>query len=183
MGRASHVAREVIPERTAMWLGHYSTAFLLAAVTVSVADDATGQSNGGVQWRATVAWTAWILAWAAGDHRHREHLCERCIAASPLDPQAEIDRWRRVLRLHHARRAMIALFGGIIAWDFASDALFRHPPIWVLALDAVTVVVLGASYVVTWKHRQLYPWCPFCRWGDGGEHEVSPDVPAPAASL
>jgi hypothetical protein len=175
--------RDIIPERAGMWLGHYATLFLLAAVAASVADDATGQPSGPVNWITTAAWMAWIVAFLADIGHHQEHLCERCVAASPLDPQAEVDRWRRVLRLHHERRAMIALFGGILAWDFVSASLFRHPPGWALAVDAVTAVALGASYAFTWKHRRLYPWCPFCGWDGGGEHEVSPDVPAPAASL
>ncbi len=177
------ILERVIPEKAAMWLGHYSTLFLLAAVAASVADDAMGQPGGPVDWALSALWLVWIAALMTDMGRHREHLCERCIAATPLDPQAAVTRWRRVLRLHHERRAMIALFGGVLAWDFASGALFKHPPAWVLTVNALVSVIIGASYVVTWKHRQLYPWCPFCRWGDGGEHEVSPDVPAPAASL
>jgi hypothetical protein len=174
--------RVAVPERAAMWLGHYSTVLLLAAVATSVADDATGQSQGALEWVTSAVWLAWIAAFMTDVGRHQERLCERCIAASPLDPQAAVTRWRRVLRLHHARRAMLALLGGIIAWDVV-NGLFRHPPAWALALDALTAVVLGASYVVTWQHRRLYPWCPFCRWDEGGEHEVSPDVPSPATAL
>ncbi len=166
-----------------MWLGHYSTAFLLAATAASVADDAAGQPGGLADWALDALWLAWIAALMTDMGRHREHLCERCIAATPLDPQATVTRWRRVLRLHHERRAMVALFGGVLAWDLASGALFRHPAAWVLAVNALVAVIVAASYVVTWQHRRLYPWCPFCRWGDGGGREVSPDVPAPAASL
>jgi hypothetical protein len=177
MGRVAGL----VPERAAMWLGHYSTVLLLAAVATSVADDATGQSQGALEWAASAVWLAWIAAFTADIGRHQERLCERCIAASPLDPQAAVTRWRGVLRLHHARRAGLALLGGIIAWDVV-NSLFRHPPAWALAIDALTAVVLGASYAVTWQHRRLYPWCPFCRWGEGGAHEVSPDVPSPSAA-
>jgi hypothetical protein len=174
-------ARLAVPERAAMWLGHYSTALLLAALAVSVADDAAGRPQGAVTWLVDAVWLAWIAAWMADIGRHQEHLCERCIAASPLDPQAAVTRWRRVLRLHHARAATVAMLGSVIAWDIASG-MFRHPPAWAFALDALASVVLGASYAVTWQHRRLYPWCPFCHWDEGGEHEVSPDVPSPAAS-
>ena len=73
------------------------------------------------------------------------------------------------------------MLGGVVAWDILGT-LFRHPPAWALALSALGSVALGLTYVVTWQHRRLYPWCPFCRWGDGGAEEVSPDVPAPAVS-
>lgn len=172
----------IIPERLAMWLGHYSTALLLAATAASVADAAMGQPDGLVNWILSAVWVAAIAAFMTDMGRHREHLCERCIAATPLDPQAAVTRWRQVLRLQHERRPMLALFGVILAWDFASGSLFRHPPGWVLAVNALVAVIIGASYAITWKHRQLYPWCPFCRWDEGGAHEVSPDVPAPAAS-
>ena len=183
MSKVRDWAGAVVPEGATMWLGHYSTVLLLGAVAVSVADDAAGQPGGPLDWLTSAMWLAGIAALMADVGRHQEHLCERCIAASPLDPQAAVTRWRRVLRLHHERRAVIALFGGIIVWDFVSDSLFRHPPAWVLAVDALTMIILGASYVVTWQHRRLYPWCPFCRWGDGGAHEASPDVPSPATAL
>ena len=183
MSAASRAVRAVISERAAMWLGHYSTLFLLAAVAASVADDAAGQPNGPVDWAMDAFWLAAIAAFMIDLGRHRERLCERCVAASPLDPQAPVDRWRPVLRLHHDRRAMLVVFGAILAWDFVSAGLFKHPPSWVLAVDALVAVVIGASYAITWQHRRLYPWCPFCRWDEGGEHEVSPKIPTPAAGL
>jgi hypothetical protein len=171
-----------VPERPAMWLGHYATHLLLAAVAASVADDAMGQPGGVVQWAAVAAWTVWIAAFLVDGGFHRERLCERCVAASPLDPQAAVDRWRRALRLHHARAVMVAVLAGVVGWNLASGALFRHPPAWALAVSALASVTLGASYAVSWQHRRLYPWCPFCRWGEGGAEEVSPDVPAPAVT-
>jgi hypothetical protein len=60
-------------------------------------------------------------------------------------------------------------------------AVFPRSP-WALGLDAVAVVALGIPAVAGWKHRQLYPWCPFCHWSGGGPQEVSPEVPDPAAS-
>lgn len=106
------MGKVIVPEKAVMWLGHYSTLLLLAAVAMSVADDATGQSQGTVEWVAAAVWLAWVAALMADIGRHREHLCERCIAASPLDPQAAVTRWRRVLRLHHARGATVAVLAG-----------------------------------------------------------------------
>jgi hypothetical protein len=173
----------LVPERASTWLGHYSTVLLLVAVAVSVAADAAGRPSGPLDWALSAVWLAWIVAFMADLGRHQERLCERCIAASPLDPQSAVTRWRHVLWVHHARRGQAAVLVAIIAWDVVSDSLFRHPPAWALAVDALTVIVLGASYAATWQHRRLYPWCPFCRWDDGGEHEVSPDVPTPAVGI
>lgn len=168
--------RLALPERPAMWLGHYSMLALLAAVMASLADDATGQRPGVAEWIAVAAWSAWMAASAADTGRHRERLCERCIAASPLDPQAAVSRWRAALRLHHSRKAMITLLSAVVAWDVI-DGLLHQPPWWALALSALGTAALGMSVFVTWQHRRLYPWCPFCRWDGGGPHEVSPDVP------
>jgi hypothetical protein len=56
----------------------------------------------------------------------------------------------------------------------------HHP--WQYAVDAVAVSLLGGKYLIDHQHRRLYPWCPYCRWDDGGGEEVSPDVPVVPAS-
>lgn len=173
-----------VPERPAMWLGHYSLPLLRVAVAVSVADDAAGQpggADGWAGWIVTAAWAVWIAAVLADGGVHQERLCERCVAATPLDPQAAVDRWKRALRLHHNNGARNGMLGGILACWLATGFL-HHPPAWALALSATADVAYGAFSLVSWKHRRLFPWCPFCRWGDGGAEEVSPDVPAPAVS-
>ena len=65
---------------------------LLAAVAVSVADDAMGQPRGVMSWIAASAWMLWLVAFMADGGVHQERLCERCVASSPLDPQAAVDR-------------------------------------------------------------------------------------------
>jgi len=170
-----------VPERPAMWLGHYSLQLLWLAVAVTVADDATGQTSSVLEWAGVAAFTLWIVASMADGGVHRERLCERCVAATPLDPQASVGRWRRALRLHHSRKATGVMCGAVLAVSIAADS-FRHKPAWALAASALVWVALGALNVIPLQHRRLYPWCPFCHWGDGGEGEVSPDVPAPAMS-
>jgi hypothetical protein len=142
-----------------MWLGHFCILLVPAAVIASVADDAMGQPRGVIDVIVAAVWGCWIAAMLADRGVHQERLCERCVAATPLDPQAAVDRWRRVLRLHHERRAMFGMLGGVLAWDIV-DGMFRHPPAWVLAGSAVTTVAYGAAFAVTWQHRRLWPWCP-----------------------
>lgn len=170
-----------IPEKPVAWLGHYSVLLLWVAVAAGVANNTTGLRIAAVSTMASVAWIAWIVAWAADYGYHQSHLCERCVAASPLNPQAVAARRKGILRAHHARKAQLAVLAFVVAWMVA-DPLMRHPAAWTYVLNALVLVALGVNGAVTWQHRRLYPWCPFCRWGDGGSHEVSPDIPAPAAS-
>ena len=42
---------------------------------------------------------------------------------------------------------------------------------------------IALGFIISvWQHRKLQPWCPYCRWDEGGDEEVSPDVPDPAMS-
>lgn len=167
--------------RLLMLAGHY--AWLAGAVTLalSAADDVTGRHVAPLLWVAVAAWALFIIALGADLGHHKERLCERCIATTPLDAQAQAERRRPVLRLHHAlkiRTAVTAVLLALSLWVTRG----RHPPGWSYLADAVFLAALGVSLGSNFWHRKLYPWCPYCRWGDGGDHEASPDVPAPAVS-
>jgi hypothetical protein len=172
--------RLAVPEKPGMWLGHYRLWLLWTAIGFAVANDATGNRNDWVSWAGAVTWAGWIIALLAAYGPHRERLCERCAAGTPLDPQAAVTRWKAVLRLQHRAAPMIAMSAASLLGVFAIAVFPRSP--WALGLDAAAVVALGIPTVAGWKHRQLYPWCPFCHWGGGGPQEVSPEVPDPAAS-
>jgi hypothetical protein len=173
--------RKIRDGAAALWLGHYSDPLLWTAIAVSIGDYATRERYWPVLAAAVVVWAVAVTAQVADVRRHREALCERCIAVVPLDPQAAVARWKGVLRAHHARVAMVAMMATVVAWDGAFAA-FRHPPWWAYAVAVLAAVALGVSTLVTWQHRRLYPWCPFCHWDDGGDHEPSPDVPAPSVT-
>jgi hypothetical protein len=175
---------KVTAEKAGMWLGHYSMLALWAVIAVTITGDATGQQHhGGVMtWITAAAWTVWVVALLADMRRHQETLCERCVAAIPLDPQAAVTERKAILRAYHGSAVLIL---EVVALACVIPLLLfslGQPPLWAYVLDAPAVLAIGALSVITWQHRRLYPWCPFCRWEDGGGHEVSPDVPAPAVT-
>lgn len=169
----------------AMWLGHYADFIAGAFLAVCLANDVTGWA-GWMQTPSTVASSGMLLSLIAESRVHGRRLCERCIAAAPLAPQRAVDRWRRALWSYHqgwATVTMVAVF-----CSAASIALFYglaahpHPPAWALAYHGCAMVAAAVFLVVLHLHSRLHPWCPFCRWDDGGDEEVSPDVPDPAVS-
>jgi hypothetical protein len=169
-----------MPGRAAMWLGHYSLAVLWAAIALTAAADATGQHDP-LEIASGVAWVVWFAAWSADGAVHQERLCGRCAASAPTGGQAEAARLQAVLRAHHSPVASTAMLAGVIAGEGASFIL-RDFPVIAATADAAAVILLGVSVAITARHRRLHRWCPWCRWDEGGEHEPSPDVPAPALS-
>lgn len=166
--------------RLLMWLGHYGIWVIIPLVALTLVNDAFRQAIGALDWIAGGAWVLFIAAAVIDHGYHEERLCERCVAATPLDPQAAVQRWMTALRLHHSRWrlwGMAVLLGVILAVTLVfGKATWTY---WLDALFALYVVLFTAA---DWEHRRLYPWCPFCHWDDGGAKEPSPDVPAPAVS-
>ena len=163
-----------------MWLGHYSTSLLLGAVAASVADDASGRS---------------LAAVGPGSPRHRLDRLDRGMAAGgPRPPPGAPVRAVHCgiparpagsgrpgggascgcITLGHRRSPLLRCYRRL---GLRSARPVPPPAAWVLAVDALTVAALGATYVVTWQHRRLYPWCPFCRWDEGGEPRGIPGRP------
>jgi SNF family Na+-dependent transporter len=173
-----------------MFAGHYASLALLATVALAVADDATGQRVTALVWTAGVAFIVCIASMFVGFGYHSARLCERCIAASPLDPQAAVDRWDLVLRFDHENGrkflAYVILFAVDIAanWRDGSSWLGPvHSNWWGYVADIVFVLFIGVVYGAEYRHRRLYPWCPYCHWGSGGDHEPKMvDDPDPAVS-
>jgi hypothetical protein len=157
-----------------MWGGHYAPRILAVTVIVAIASDLAG-SPGFMTWPVAVVFTAGTAAFILDKMYHEPRLCERCITASPLDPQAAVDRWRQALRWEHGRRVKILLLLACVAWFFTAGFRGAHPGALYGAIDAVALLVLASSYVAMYVHRRLYPWCPWCHWDDGGPRELVPD--------
>lgn len=167
--------------RLLMWAGHYSAYLFLPVVAASIITSPL--PAGFWAWATLPLWIAWVFSLIIGEGYHQERLCERCIASSPLDPQAAVERWRPALRWEHDRRLKLIVMLAVLAWIVGSNLVWKHmQPWWVYVLSALAMLVLGGSYIATYQHRRLYPWCPWCHWDDGGGEEISPDVPAPAMS-
>jgi len=167
-----------------MWAGHYSIRIMIPALVGIIAFTVAGRpggDNGVLSWIVTVAWLVWFVTVMLDYNYHEARLCERCIAATPLDPQKAVTRWDWVLRLFHSKKILFAVSLGLTVWFFAGPVLAHHHW-WGYAISVVAFVLLGVLVTSIHVHRRLYPWCPYCRWGGRGEEEeVVPD-PDPAAS-
>jgi hypothetical protein len=109
-------------------------------------------------------------------HRHKDHLCARCMDEVPVDAPTRAQRRQRSLRFFHfattvpATLVMIVLLSGPAVFDITFHCTVPRPyfipgDIWTFAL------IYTAS-----EHHRLRPWCPYCRpWDDGGDEEPAPD--------
>lgn len=123
--------------------------------------------------------------------RHlRGPLCEQCIAAMPLDPQARARRTKPLLRLSHLlidggmhRVAFLAPLAGLyIAAAWLPVALDMPYGVRLTANELLTLYVLAMT-ISTQLHYRYQPWCPYCRRGGGDdvrEGASPPAVPQPA---
>jgi hypothetical protein len=157
-----------------MWTGHYAIYILLAYAAGAVAYNVSGRL-GWLSWPVTALAIAWIVSFSADMSYHESRLCERCIAATPLDPQKAVDRWRPALRLFHRKNLYVGTLLAMIAWIFLSSIFLPGKHGWTAITDTIIVAVIVVSGGISWTHRRLYPWCPWCRWGKGGHPEVVPD--------
>jgi hypothetical protein len=118
---------------------------------------------------------ALYLAFALFAHNRR--LCERCIAALPLDASTVAHRyaWRfRVAHLFENRVLAVGYLGVVLG----SSLLYTHPVgRYAWAAVQATLVYLLLVYMT---HQRLQPWCPRCR--DGGEELAAPTAPSPVTS-
>lgn len=168
--------------RLLIWTGHRAVFFAWAGIVLYAA--------GALSWKTPAEGPAVtvsvfvIIAAAATSWYHGRRLCERCIAETPLDPQAEVEKRMRVLRAHHSRRMRVIEntgFGIVFLCQFISY-FSRGWALWALILISAVLFSQGITLYIWDRHGRLRPWCPWCHWGDGGNEEVSPDVPDPAVS-
>jgi hypothetical protein len=162
------------------WLGHYMPEALLALIAMQFAWDVTGGRYGTSA--ANTAVTVLFVAVFYSDIRyHACRLCEKCAGKTPLDPAAAVRRWRRGLWLTHQAKIILGCVAGVFV-TIQAEQMIRHP-LWVtLSSDAFWMMITAGIFISQWKHRLLQPWCPWCNWGDGGNEEVSPEIPDPAIS-
>jgi hypothetical protein len=159
-----------------MWLGHYQPVLIACCLPVLYAGTLSG--NPPLQWAGAAVCVPYMGAMFASVI-HDSRLCERCAAATPLDPQAAVARWRPALWGFH-RLGVPVLVVALAVW--VVGGLVHGRPWWEWPVYAVVLASIGVSVWATAKHRDLYPWCPWCRWRDGGDEEEAPD-PAPAPEV
>lgn len=179
------ITREMLPWREGpmMRLGHCAMAVLPFIIASFIIRDLLGWPGGGVSFVFDVLTSAWAWTIWCEITVHSRHLCERCAAETPLDPQRSIDRWRPALFGFH-RGVLQGALVAVLAWAAVTTVVFHGPhwPYWACVADACLQAAIAVTLFGSYKHSRLQPWCPYCHWDDGGDAEVSPDVPAPAVS-
>jgi hypothetical protein len=120
-----------------------------------------------------VVLVSWLLL-----RRHDRRLCERCLAAMPLNPSQQATRYRRRFQLAHIGsepRRLIPYLIVLIGSNFAPGPAGRI--FWAVVQTSMVYLILSYS-----THRRLQPWCPLCSDGGGGSEREDPVAPDPNPS-
>jgi len=168
------------------WAGHHSYLYWLWLMVSPIT-----RLLGEYDFYISTVIFLWAFATMIIGFRHdRKTFCIRCMREAPLDPQKEITRYDRRLRVIHAydpKRAIGYVFiwlavaigsSFFLTWITPGSEL---PPLWLVMLINVMIwsPIVYLNICGQW-HQWLHPWCPYCRrWDDGGAPEVVPD-PVPS---
>jgi hypothetical protein len=116
--------------------------------------------------------TAAVLATAVAWWRHRRGVCEHCVGYLPTDPDAEVARNRGSLRWwHHPRHTAVIT---VLTAGMLSAMLMPSPGLSSAAL-AVFACACAMELRCDALHRELMPWCPWCRGGGATDESWTPD--------
>jgi hypothetical protein len=170
-------------------IGHYGHRVLAGILLLTAAMNLAGVDLG---WAATVVLLPAMAAAIVGQRIHDGRLCERCVTTMPLNGAERAERRRRILRTVHTTSEPIRLagrpivpplalymLGGLAAVAVIVEAagLERGGHAALALVAALFYVPLAGLMLAISLHARLQPWCPYCRWGGGGDgpHEVAPD--------
>jgi len=165
--------------------GHFAPHVLIAAIVSSAvlvvepAPPGSAVAIGAPVGLVGIVLTTWVLL-----RRHDRSLCERCVAAMPLDASAAAHRNRRRMWTAHAATRPSALLVMVALLVAVDVALVVVPATWVGAVSWGWAAAQGGLVYLVLSHtthRRLQPWCPWCRDGGGGEGLDEPE-PVPSDS-
>jgi MFS family permease len=158
-------------------IGHYAHWYLAALVCGLMVLTVAPAAGAFVPWPAMVLLIAVAVLLGLSMLAHNRRLCERCMAALPLDASAVAARYRLRFRVAHLfERRLFAL--GYLTTLLGSSLMAADPVgryLWALA--EASLVYLLLVYVT---HQRLQPWCPYCR--HGGEEQTTPTTPSPVST-
>lgn len=166
--KAAHFGDESPASRMQSALAHALPYVLALAVPTRVASW-FGLLNGVNTFVAIALLTCWGTALF---HRHRDHLCARCMDDVPVDAPCLAQRRRRSLRFFHfsitvlGTFVMVVLIGGPALFGVVTNGAV--PRAYFIPGDIWTFWLIYTA----WQHHRLRPWCPYCRpWDEGGDEE------------
>jgi hypothetical protein len=147
-GRCAPAALAVYAGANLAGMAGLGSPLLLAAITLAVLV-------------VCVAW--WV---------HSRQMCEWCIGYVPVDSAAEVNRHRGSLHwCHHPRRRAITM---VSTAGMLSAPLMPTPHL-AAAVIAVFAFVCSVELRCEGLHRDLMPWCPWCRGGGETDETWTPD--------
>ena len=162
--------------------GHWSPHALVGAILASIGMVLRPLPATPAALLAPLLLVAVVLASWVAMRQHDRGLCERCMAAMPLNAAEAAARCRRrflVTHLGSDRRALAAYLLVLVA---SNVLLLPAPGIaqtvgdYAWASVQVTLIYLVVCYTT---HRRLQPWCPECEGGGPGDDERMSN-PAPS---
>ncbi|PZM90129.1 MAG: hypothetical protein DIU79_14525 [Actinobacteria bacterium] len=173
------------------FIGHYGPRLFAVILLATAVPPLAGYP---VTWPMTIAGITAFVALLIAIHTHDSRLCLRCIATMPLNGAERAQRYRRVLRAVHLGREPLPHL------RIAGVPVLMPLPLYLMAAAAVEAILakagLDGTYALTVIHTLLFtaplalsmlalslhdrlqPWCPYCRWGRGGDGPVE-EAPDP----
>jgi len=182
-----------------MAIGHYLDPVWPPAMVASGVASTLIPSGSALSWTFSAAYFAVFFGALACDlFVHMGNLCERCIRAIPLDPQAAIERDRMWLKLFHRtssqiwvhiRSVRVPVPNKLLALMLLGTAVLTAIRLTFdpgeQALKFVALLTwttpLASIFWATYRHNRLQPWCPFCPRDDGDDRVEAPE-PDPSIS-
>jgi hypothetical protein len=164
-------AHESARGRVADLWGHHGTELLVLSIGASIVVGVY-PPPGMLALTLPVALVLFVIASWLFMRRHDRQLCEKCMAAMPLNAAAEAARLRRRFWVAHTGsepRFLVPYLAVLIGSSFAFSTIGKIP--WAIIQSSMIYLVLAQS-----THRRLQPWCPWCSEGGGGS-EVPEDDP------
>jgi hypothetical protein len=158
-------------------VGHYAPWLLAIVVGSLIVLTLVPTLSAEVVWPLLTVMLAAVVFLAFSMFAHNRRLCERCIAALPLDASTVAGRYAVRFRIaHFFERKLFAVC--YLAAVVGSSFLYSHPVgRYGWAVAQASLVYLLQVYVT---HQRLQPWCPYCK--NGGSERTVPTAPTPVST-
>lgn len=158
-------------------VGHYAPWFLTTLVGSLIVLTLVPDGYTYVPWQVLALVLVATALLAVSVFAHNRRLCERCIAAMPLDASTVASRYAarfRVAHLFESKLSALLYLAVLVGLStLYTDPVGRYG--WAAAQASLVYLLL--AYVA---HQRLQPWCPRCR--NGGEEQTAPAVPTPVST-